>query len=718
MPQAGSLADEQAAGRPRQRTDRNGRTTPGGRPRRLACALLALLWGGAAGAQGLEEEDLAQVYGDKSFVTIATGSSVPTHRAAAVATVITAEDIAATGATDLDEILETVPGLHVSRSTTAYSPIYVIRGIHTNTNPQVLMLENGIPMTSVFSGDRGNVWGGLPLENIARIEIIRGPGSAAYGADAYAGVINIITKSAAEIGGTEAGARVGSRRTGDAWVLHGGKAGPLDVAAYFRVGSTDGSRRTVGADAQTGWDQIFSTGASRAPGPVSNGRDAIDGQLDLAYDRWRLRAGYKQRDHVGSGTGIASALDPSGRSYSERITTDLTYLNRDFARHWEITLQASYKHYKEFSDLVLFPPGAFGGAFADGMIGNPYKWERHGRASASAFYTGFEKHRIRLGTGIERENLYRTRESKNFNPDFSPIGNGSLADVVDVSDTLVFLRPHSRIVRYAYVQDEWNLAKDWTLTAGLRHDRYSDFGGTTNPRLALVWEAAYNLTARLLYGTAFRAPSFTEQFNINNPVAIGNPGLAPERIRTLEAALAWQPAASTQLSVNVFQYRMSDIIRTVNTVYTNSGRQTGTGLELEAAWDATRSLRLSGNYSTQRSIDETTDHDAGMAPRHRLYLRADWRFLPGWQANAQVNWVADRQRAPGDLRPAIRDYRTVDLTVRTQRGRNRWDFAFSARNLFNADAREPTAAGTPFTALPEDTPLAERAFYVQASYRL
>ncbi|MDA0190333.1 MAG: TonB-dependent receptor plug domain-containing protein, partial [Proteobacteria bacterium] len=183
--------------------------------------MLALLWGGAAGAQGLEEEDLAQVYGDKSFVTIATGSSVPTHRAAAVATVITAEDIAATGATDLDEILETVPGLHVSRSTTAYSPIYVIRGIHTNTNPQVLMLENGIPMTSVFSGDRGNVWGGLPLENIARIEIIRGPGSAAYGADAYAGVINIITKSAAEIGGTAAVARVGSRRTGDAWVLHG-----------------------------------------------------------------------------------------------------------------------------------------------------------------------------------------------------------------------------------------------------------------------------------------------------------------------------------------------------------------------------------------------------------------------------------------------------------------------------------------------------------------
>ncbi|MBI2307305.1 MAG: TonB-dependent receptor [Rhodocyclales bacterium] len=688
-------------------------------PHKIICTLLAIAWAGTAGAQSLDDdEELALAYGDKSFVTIATGSRVSVHRAPAVATVITAEDIAAIGATDLDEVLETVPGLHVSRSTTMNNPIYVIRGIHRNTNPQVLMLENGIPMSSVFSGDRGDVWGGMPLENIARIEVIRGPGSAAYGADAFAGVINIITKTAAEIGGTEMGVRAGSFKTGDAWMLHGGTIGPIEVAAYFRAGTTDGHDRKLRADGQTGWDNIFATSASHAPGSMNTGRRAIDGQLDLAYDKWRFRAGYKQRDHVGAGTGIAQALDPSGKSFSERVTTDLTYHDRDFARDWDVTVQGSFMHYKVTSDLTLFPAGAFGGAFADGMIGNPAKWEQHGRFNASAFYTGFTNHRVRLGTGMEKAEIYKTRETKNFNPDFTPIGTGSYADITDVSDTVPFLRPQSRIVRYAYAQDEWNFAKDWTLTAGLRHDRYTDFGGTTNPRLALAWEAAYNLTAKLLYGTAFRAPSFTEQFAINNPVALGNPNLKPERMKTLEAAVSWQPVETTQLSVNVFRYQMSDIIQAVNTVYTNTGEQKGTGLEFEASWDATKALRLAGNYSHQRSTDETTHKDAGLAPRHRVYLRADWRFMAGWQANAQVNWVADRKRAYGDTRPAIDDYTTVDLTVRTQRGRNKWDFAVSARNLFNADAREPSPFGTPFVSIPNDIPLAGRSLFAQASYRM
>ncbi|MFC5303221.1 TonB-dependent receptor plug domain-containing protein [Azospira restricta] len=689
--------------------------------RTLALASALALQAPNAMAQLAEEEDLAMAYGDKSFVTIATGSRVPVHRAPAVATVITAEDIAAIGASDLDEVLETVPGLHVARSTQTNGPIYVIRGVHRDANPQVLMLENGIPLSSVFSGNRGNVWGGMPVDNIARIEVIRGPGSAAYGADAFAGVINIITKTAADIGGTEIGVRAGNFKTGDAWVLHGGKRGGLEVAAYFRAGTTDGQRRTVRADAQSGWDRTAGTSASHAPGPIDVGRKAIDGQLDLAYDKWRFRVGYKERDNVGSGTGVASALDPTGSSYSQRITSDLTYLNKDFARHWEVTAQASFMHYKEFSDLTLFPAGfrftPVSPVFTDGMIGNPYKWERHGRFNASAFYTGIADHRIRLGAGTEKAEIYKTRESKNFNPDFSPIGTGSVADVTDVSDTAPFLRPHSRIVRYAFVQDEWSFAKDWTLTAGLRHDRYDDFGGTTNPRLALAWEAAYNLTAKVLYGTAFRAPSFTEKFNINNPVQIGNPNLKPERMKTLEAAVSWLPTERMQLSVNVFHYEMRDIIQLVGTTYNNTGEQKGRGLEFEAAWDATKNLRLAGNYSLQRSTDEASGEDAGLAPRHRVYLRADWRFTPGWQANAQVNWVADRKRAAGDTRPEIDDYATVDLTVRTLRGRDKWDIAVSVRNLFNADAREPSPWGMPFVALPYDFPLPGRTFLAQAGYR-
>ena len=164
-------------------------------------AIMLLTIGLPIYAEGTEEKDLAWAYGDEDFVSIATGSQQPIAKAPAVATVITAKDIRAIGATDLDEILETVPGLHVARSFTGYNPIYSIRGVYSGFNPQVLVLINGISITNLFFGDRGQVWGGMPVEAIARVEVMRGPGSAVYGADAFAGVINIITKTRQDIEG-------------------------------------------------------------------------------------------------------------------------------------------------------------------------------------------------------------------------------------------------------------------------------------------------------------------------------------------------------------------------------------------------------------------------------------------------------------------------------------------------------------------------------------
>lgn len=693
--------------------------------RAMLCIACTMGWNGAAvGAEMAEEEELALAFGDKSFVSIATGSQLPVTRAPAVATVITAQDIQALGATDLDEVLETVPGLHVARSPVTYSPIYTIRGVRgTITNPQVLMLVNGVPVTSIYNGDRGVQWGGLPVENIARVEVIRGPGSALYGADAFAGVINIITKTADDVRGTESGVRVGSFDTADAWVLHGGRWGDAAVAGYLRVGTTDGARPAITADAQTALDAVFGAfgvpPVSLAPGPANLRVDSVDASIDVSQDRWRLRAGYKQRHDQGTGAGVAQALDPAGTNRSERFTTDLSWQDQ-FARHWSLTLQASFMHYHEASDLVLFPAGTNlgGGVFTDGMIGNPSKWERSGRLEAYAVYAGFSGHRLRLGAGRVKEDLYKARETKNFNPDFSPIGSGSRADVVDVTETRPFIRPQGRTVSFLVLQDEWNIAKDWNLTAGVRQDQYSDFGSTTNPRLALVWEAAYNVTAKLLYGSAFRAPAFSELHVINNPVANGNPELRPERMKTWEAAVAWQPAASVQLSANVFRYTLSELVRLDGAFrYQNLGRQTGGGLELEAGWDAGRDLRLAASYAHQHATDTTSGDAAGLSPRHQVHARADWRFTRGWLANASVNWVGEREREPLDPRPTLGSYTTVDLTVRSDRSRHAWEIAASVRNLFDADAREPSPFGQPTVPIPKDLPLAGRSFYAQATYR-
>lgn len=679
-------------------------------------ALLLLVWFDLAAAQPTEEEDLALSYGDNSTVSIATGSQQAITRAPSSATVITSFDIKAMGATNLDAVLESVPGLHVSMSNIVMNPIYSFRGITTKYNPQVLMLVNGIPITNVFAGDRSRIWGGMPLENVARIEVIRGPGSALYGADAFSGVINVITKNASDISGTEYGVRIGSFNTRDAWIQHGGKLGVLDAAFYLGTSNTDGSRGIIQQDAQTTKDAFYNTKASLAPGPVSNLNRSIDARADLSYEAWRFRSGYQQRE-LGSGAGFAGALDPNARVSESRLYLDASYEKANWAPNWDVSGVAGYYDIKQSPAnpaFMLFPPGAFGGAFPNGMIGNPGHSEQHTHASITAVYNGFTAHKIRMGTGFRVEDMYAVQETKNYGPTYAPLPQG----VVDASGNpaLVYLLPHKRNIRNLFVQDEWNFARDWMLTAGVRHDSYSDFGGTTNPRLALVWDVSYNIVVKAMHGTAFRAPSFTELYALNNPVTIGNASLKPETITTDELGFSWQPVSRLKTDLNLFRYHMRNIILPVTgSTYQNSGGQTGRGFEFEASYEAAGNLRLTGNVSVQHAKDAATGLDAGLAPHRHVFARVDWRFMSLWQLGTTVNNVSGRMREPGDTRPLIPDYTTVDLTLRREKFTNDWEVSAMARNLFNVDAREPTFKAVGMVA---DLPLPGRAFYVQFQHSL
>ena len=681
------------------------------------CRLFILLlgtWAGTAAAQS-DEEDLALIYGDKSTISLATGSQQPISRAPSVATVVTAQDIKAMGATDLDQVLETVPGLHVSKSHVASKPIYSFRGIHTLQNSQVLMLVNGIPITNVFQGDRSQIWGGMPLENVARVEVIRGPGSALYGADAFSGVINVITKTSADVDGTEMGVRAGSFNSRDAWIQYGGKLGALDTAFYLRAGDTDGQKELVKGD------------AVGATGPISESRKALDARADLSLDAWRFRTAWQQRE-IGAGAGVAGALDPNAKTSEDRLYLDLTYEQTNWAQNWDVNGVVGYYNIKQKQPapyFTLFPAGTVSG-YPNGMIGAPGHSERHTHGSVSAFYTGFEQHRVRIGAGYRVDDMYETSEVKNYNQVFVPICDPldptnttptlPCTPVVMVADSrFIYLLPHKRNLSYAFVQDEWNLAKDWALTIGVRHDRYSDFGTTTNPRLALVWDADYNLVVKVMHGEAFRAPTFVEQYAINNPIQSGTPTIKPETITTDELAFSWQPTNDLQTGLNFFRYRMRNIIQLVSATMQNAGDQTGRGFEMDATYDAGNNLRLIGSYSLQHSRDSVTGQDSGLAPHRRLFGRADWRIASFWQLGATVNHVAERMRESGDTRPTIPDYTTVDLNVRREKVADGLDANVMITNLFNQTAWEPTFNSV---GMKSDLPLPGRAVYVQLELML
>ncbi|MGZ3184633.1 MAG: TonB-dependent receptor plug domain-containing protein [Telluria sp.] len=691
----------------------------------VCCLTAAAAW--AQQAPTSEEDELALVYGDKSTVSIATGSAQALSRAPSTATVITAEDIAAMGATDLDQVLETVPGLHVGTSVICYNPIYSFRGSYTGYNPQVLMLVNGQPITALFGGHRSFAWGGMPVENIARIEVIRGPGSALYGADAFTGVINIVTKSADDLDGLEYGLRVGSFRERDAFLQYGGKHGDFKYSYYLRAGHTDGAPSIIDADLSTTLDNVFHTHTSHAPGPVNNVRDMLDARTDLQWQDWRLRLAVQKRN-IGIGAGLAESLDPDGRSPETRFYSDLTWHRANVVPAWDLSVTLGYYQMRESPGdpyYRLFPPGAFGGLFPNGVIGAPGHFERHSNLNVSAIYTGMHDHRLLLGTGYRLEDLYGNPEFKNFDLKLLP-GVGPvfvpLPGIVESSGNpeLRYISLGKRMLRYAVVQDEWNLAKDWTLTAGIRHDRYSDFGGTTNPRVALVWDAAYDLVIKALVGRAFRAPSFVEMYTLNNPVNFGNPAIVPEKITSKELDFVWNSASAVQSTLSLFHYRMTDIIvatpnpdPSTGITFQNAATQTGRGAELELTWTPTRSLRLNGSLSLQKA-ENGQGQSPGLAPERHLATRADWRFAPDWQLGLTANHVARRLREPGDTRPPVPDYTSVDLTLQRSRLGN-WEVRLIATNLFDADVREPTfAPGN----IPHDLPMPGRAFRIEFLHHL
>jgi len=671
------------------------------------------------GLTQLPIEELMKV----QVTTLATGSRQKIDQAPAMASVITARDIEAMGAITVEEALESIPGFHVSNSGQIYTSKYLIRGISTVFNPQTLVMVNGIPISSIARGDRLIRLGVLPVKMVERIEIIRGPGSALYGADAFAGVINVITKTAADLRRSEVGGRAGSFDFRETWFLHGATYGDLNLSFMADYQETEGHKEIIIEDAQTLLDQAFGTRASLAPGPVSLSEKGVAVFFDAEKSKWRLRGSYFGKNNVGMGQGIAEALDPRGRGGLSRVTADLTYIDPKIGESLDFSSQLSYHHGAQRVDEyeILFPPGANlgSGVFPNGVIGSPEFRERQFRFHNSLFFDASETHRLHFGAGLSSARVFMIRESNNFTSTFAPRPN-----VVNLTDTSeIYLPENSRFNVYGYVQDEWKFSDDWELTTGARYDHYSDFGHTFNPRAALVWRTTPDLTTKLLYGRAFRAPSFAELYTINNPVALGNPNLTPETINTYEIAWAYQITPEVHTGLNLFHYDINDLITFVRdpvgtTTAQNFSNQTGNGLEFETKIKAWDELLFTGNYAFTKAKDERSGKDPGDYPNHKAYLRGDWGFARNWDWSTQLHWIGTRKRQPADTRSDLSGYTTLDLMLR-HRLLQTLNIRAAVRNLFDADVREPSSGPAPSAltaSIPNDLPQAGRNFYAELAY--
>src|SRR5580658_1704007 len=221
---------------------------------------LSILQPCAAGAddKNPSSDELAALYGADQSITLATGYTRALFDAPASATIVSRDEIQRLGANNLAELLQTVSGYYLS-SNDAHSTTITVRGITS----RVLILVDGVPLYQGFIDATLSLQDVL-LYNVERVEITRGPGSALYGADAVAGIVNLITRTDSANAPREIGAVGGNLDTGGGWGLYRTSVGAADLRLYAAYVNGDYTDRILNADAQTRFDRLFHTHDSLA----------------------------------------------------------------------------------------------------------------------------------------------------------------------------------------------------------------------------------------------------------------------------------------------------------------------------------------------------------------------------------------------------------------------------------------------------------------------
>ena len=434
--------------------------------------------------------------------------------------------------------------------------------------------------------------------------------------------------------------------------------------------------------------------------------------------------------NAGNGSGGAQIPDPLGGDKIDFSGLRFDSPRMNLSNGWKIEKYFSTSVLNQDAKFYLLPPNSPG--YPEGMRGNPSGLQKNFEGESAFFYDGIRNHNFRYAIGF-RYQKFTAGESKNFDNNFAPTGS---LDPVTGDLSRVYIQDKNREHYYLSLQDEWRYADDWELTAGLRYDSYTQFGESVNPRVALVWSTAYNLTTKFLYGRAFRAPSLGELYSRNNPILVGNPELDPEVIDTYEVAFDYRPNYETDLKLNLFYYEAKDLIAVPYFLQaSNSLEQTGYGFELEMVWRPHNDIQFSGNYAWQNTEDGTTGDSIANAPKQQLHLQARYDVSDDLSVSALLNLVADRDRdksetcggglptvcLPNDNRQSIDDYTILDLVLNYNLPYDKLSMSFSVKNIFNEDAREPSLweSSTPGGPdIPFDYPLEGRSINFEVTYQL
>ncbi|MCB1561688.1 MAG: TonB-dependent vitamin B12 receptor [Xanthomonadales bacterium] len=585
----------------------------------LTVALVAALV--TSSSVALAQDDDAQL--EPVVVTASRGEQSLANTLAAT-TVIDRDDIDRLEPDSLPELLRRIPGVSISNNGGfGKESSLFLRGTESD---QTLLLIDGVRVASATAGKAALQ--DIPVDQIERIEVVRGPYSSLYGSDAIGGVIQIFTRR---------------------------PKGETSINGRLAIGSYDTRRASAGISGrgEHGW-----------------------ASLQLSHQR---------TDGINACRGYGAPIfagcyidEPDLDGYRNNSVS----LNADYDFSDALRAEINALRANGFSE--------FDGGFANQadnaqqVLGGKLSYRTNG-GSTFALRLGRQSDLAEsFHDGVHSSDFNTHRREASLQVD-SDVASGRLSAGFDwrgerVDSDTAFDR--TRRTNRALFGQWLRSAEQWSLQASVRRDDDSQFGGATTGSLLGGWKLSEGLRLTASYGTAFRAPSFNELYY----PGFSNPDLKPERSRSAELSLRGQGGA-LDWSINAYQTHIRDLIALdASWVPANIDRARIRGVELEAAADWA-GWRWNGNLAW---LDPRNDgggvNDGNLLPRRAretARLDADRDLGDDWQFGFSVTAAGHRYDDGGNL-SRLGGYATTDLRLGYTVNPD-WSLQINAYNVFDRE---------------------------------
>lgn len=600
----------------------------------LAAALLQLPLAALAQTAASAPSTLNEI------VVTANRTPQPLSELVADVSVIDREQIERAGAVGVADLLARQPGIEITRNGGPASTTSVyLRGAEQRFTAVYI---DGVRIDSQSTG--GAVWESIPLSQIDRIEVLRGPAAAVYGSDAIGGVVQLFTKKGEGKPAPFLSYGIGSRRTQNIQAGVSGSSGAFDYALGASYEQSRGfDVRTPDIKHNPDLDYYKTSAANARLGYRINEKHRVDATVlesatDAGYDATynpKRPVDDRSKNHLRTaGLTWAAQWTPE---YSTRLSVT------DSSARYETSVKPQLPNYITQTQL------------------RGYLFQNEYRLGAHLFSAALER-----------------REDKLDNP------------ALDRFSTSIFRKRSQDGVALGYGYNQG----PHSLQLNLRHDHDSEFGGKATGSAAYGYEFAKNWRVTASAGTAFRAPTLYQRFS-----AYGDASLQPESSRNAEIGVRYADA-STSASLIAYRNRVRNLIvfdasatscGQIFGCYASVGRAEYKGVTL-AASQRIGDLTLRGSIDLQEPRDLETGRLLARRARAHGSFGVDWQ-VANWTLGAEWQ-VSGRRFDDAANKKPLGGYGVVNLSAST-RLTPEWTLSARVDNVGNKDYQLAGGYATP-----------------------